>query len=73
MEIGESVVRMVEKTGIALVDSPELSDKEEEHIHSKRDLDDRASDKEKSESQEKGKDPIRVYLVPIQKTVNSWK
>ena len=55
-------MRMVEKTGIALVDSPELSDKEEEHIHSKRDLDDRASDKEKSESQEKGKDPIRVYL-----------
>ena len=62
MENGESVVRIVENTGIALVDSPESSDKEEEPIHSKRDLDDGAFDKEKSESQEKGKDPIRVYL-----------
>ena len=62
MENGESVVRIVEKTGSALVDSPEPFDKDEEHIHSKRDLDDGASDKEKSESQEKGKDPIRVYL-----------
>ena len=62
MENGESVVRNVKRTGIALVDSSESSDKDEEHVHSKRDLDDRASDKEKSESQEKGKDPIRVYL-----------
>ena len=55
-------MRIVERTGIALVDSSESSDKDEVQIHSKRDLDDRASDKEKSESQEKGKDPIRVYL-----------
>jgi RNA polymerase primary sigma factor len=44
-ENGESVVRIVGNTRIAVVDSPEPSDEEE-----------------KSESQEKSKDPIRVYL-----------
>ena len=37
-EKGEIVAPIVEKTGIALVDSPEPSDKDQEHFHSKRDL-----------------------------------
>jgi len=45
-ETGESVVRIVGNTRVAVVDPPEPSDEDEE----------------KSESQEKSKDPIRVYL-----------
>ena len=55
-------MRIVGNTGIAVVDSRERSDEDEEKIYSKPDLEDGDSDEKKSESQEKGKDPIRVYL-----------
>ncbi len=61
-ENGASIVRTVRKNGVALDDAPQRSEGDEVD-RSKLDQKDGDSDEnEASEGQEKGKDPIRVYL-----------
>ena len=62
-ESGESVVRIVGKAGAAVADAPQRSKIGEDQSDSKRVQEDGDSDENgASEVQEKGKDPIRVYL-----------
>ena len=62
-ESGESVVRIVGKAGAAVAYAPQRSKIGEDQSDSKRVQEDGDSDENgASEVQEKGKDPIRVYL-----------